>query len=390
MIKAQRLRILLITRNLPPLVGGMERLIWHMADELSKRADVRIVGPCGARVGAPSGVEVIEVPLRPLARFLVSASWQALRIAHAWRPRVVIAGSGLTAPLAWAAARVSGARALAYLHGLDVAVRSIVYRSVWLPAIRRMDRVITNSSATAKLAIQAGVDRARIGIVHPGVTLPDSETDVVAAQRFRDTYDLGTRPILLSVGRLTQRKGLREFVRDVLPRIVAEKPDTLLVVIGDVPSDALLARFQTPESIQAAADAAGVGENIRFIGVITDRERLADAYRAAQVHVFPVRELPSDPEGFGMVAIEAAAHGLPTVAYATGGIMDAVSEGKSGYLVNPGDAVSFADSVCELLDHPMLGDLPRAYGARFAWPHFGDAIGRQLFAPPNSEGDRHG
>lgn len=41
-------RILLITRNLPPLVGGMERLNWHMADELAKRAEVRVVGPVGS------------------------------------------------------------------------------------------------------------------------------------------------------------------------------------------------------------------------------------------------------------------------------------------------------------------------------------------------------
>ncbi len=41
-------RILLITRNLPPLVGGMERLNWHMADELAKQAEVRVVGPSGS------------------------------------------------------------------------------------------------------------------------------------------------------------------------------------------------------------------------------------------------------------------------------------------------------------------------------------------------------
>lgn len=46
-------RILLITRNLPPLVGGMERLNWHMADELSKYAEVKVVGPTGAAAVKP-------------------------------------------------------------------------------------------------------------------------------------------------------------------------------------------------------------------------------------------------------------------------------------------------------------------------------------------------
>ncbi|HET6587310.1 MAG TPA: hypothetical protein VFG67_06005 [Oleiagrimonas sp.] len=57
-------RILLITRNLPPLVGGMERLNWHMAEELAKVAEVRIIGPAGSAALAPPGVVVREAPLK--------------------------------------------------------------------------------------------------------------------------------------------------------------------------------------------------------------------------------------------------------------------------------------------------------------------------------------
>src|SRR5690606_2320699 len=111
---SQRPRILLITRNLPPLVGGMERLNWHIADELSRHADVRVIGPAGSAVLRPDRVELIEVPLRPLWRFLQASAWQALRTARAWRPDIVLAGSGLTAPAAWAAARACSARACVY------------------------------------------------------------------------------------------------------------------------------------------------------------------------------------------------------------------------------------------------------------------------------------
>src|SRR3546814_1721721 len=81
-----------------------------------------------------------------------------------------------------------------------------------------------------------------------------------------------------------------------------------------------------------------------LIGRIGDRE-LEDAWAASAVHVFPVREIPGDPEGFGMVAMEAAAHGVPTVAYAVGGVPDAVLDGTSGVLVQPGDEVGFAEAV---------------------------------------------
>ena len=51
-------RILHITRNLPPLVGGMERLNWHIADELSRYGEVAVVGPEGAAARKPAGVEL--------------------------------------------------------------------------------------------------------------------------------------------------------------------------------------------------------------------------------------------------------------------------------------------------------------------------------------------
>lgn len=370
-----RSRVLLVTRNFPPLWGGMERLNWHMADELSREYAVTVVGPAGAAAQAPDNVTVIEVPLRPLWRFLLLASWRSLRAARRSRPSVVLAGSGLTAPMAWLAARFSGARCGAYVHGLDVIATHPVYRLVWRPFLRRMDRIIANSRHTAGLARSAGVDPARIEIVHPGVTLPT--LDPQARARFRARHGLGEVPLLLSVGRLTARKGLAEFVAGVLPRIVAQRPDVHLVIVGDAPVDALYAQTQTPASIQAAANAAGVGKHLHFLGARFGTE-LAEAFAGSDLHVFPVRALHNDPEGFGMVAVEAAAHGLPTVAYATGGVTDAVAEGESGALLAPGDDAGFAAATLRLLAQPIPPERGRRFAERFAWPWFGAAMAGQI------------
>lgn len=429
--------ILVVTRNLPPLVGGMERLNWHMADELAKVAEVRIIGPEGSAALAPPGIEVREAPLKPLWKFLLHARALACQEARTWRANVVLAGSGLTAPIARAAARTCNARTAVYVHGLDVTVKHPVYRALWLPAIRGADRVVANSRATAELCRGIGVDPARIGIVHPGVDLPaDVESlcqlpDVgraspAASQSSRapsaaspstppadvgraspavsstppqpdtaipthtgghcppcDLHNLGNRPILLSVGRLSARKGLREFVQHALPKIAARHPDVLLLVVGDAPNQALHAEAQTPASIQAAAAAAGVGGNLQFLGTITDYRELGAVYRACDVHVFPVREIPDDPEGFGMVAVESAAHGLPTVAFATGGVVDAVAEGRSGYLVSPGDYLAFATAVLKTLDeHDSLRRGCVTFARQFAWPEFGSRLVAQLPLQP--------
>lgn len=373
--------MLLVTRNLPPLLGGMERLNWHLLHELAASEAVSAVGPAGAAARAPAGVAVEEVPVAPLPRFLAAAALRSLRAARRARPGVVLAGSGLTAPIALGAARAAGrtAAAVAYVHGLDVVVDHAAYRALWMPALRRVDRVIANSRATADACAEAGIDPARIGVVHPGVETAVAAPVPQAVAAFRAAQRLGEGPVLLSVGRLTARKALREFVAGILPRIVARHPGATLVVVGGLPSQALSARAQTPRSILAAAEAAGIGGHVRCLGQVTDDD-LRLAWQAADVHVFPVRAIPGDPEGFGMVAVEAAAHGVPTVAFACGGIPDAVADGVSGRLLPPGDDAGFADAVDALLRTPLPWETLAGFAARFSWPRFGAAIARELDA----------
>lgn len=381
-------RILVVTRNLPPLLGGMERLNWHMIDELSQAAEVHVVGPDEAAAQAPKRAVYHPARLRPTWRFLLEAALSAVRVARRHRPQMVLAGSGLTAPIALMAARLCGARAVTYIHGLDITTRNPVYRALWLPTIRRMDAVIANSRSTLGFAVEAGVPQDRLALVFPGAKTPIADFPSEKLQALRDRLQLGERRILISVGRLTARKGLQEFVREALPRVVALHPDTLLLIVGDAPKDALHAHAhaQTPESILDAAQRAGIADSVRFIGPITDLEELCVAYQLAEAHVFPVRSIPGDSEGFGMVAIEAAVNGTPTVAFATGGIVDAVADGASGYLVRPHDYERLADSIARVLDAPgELREACRQHGQKFSWKRFGQEV-HQVLLPEGSSG----
>ena len=375
-------RILLITRNLPPLRGGMERLNLHMARALANWSELTIIGPAGCRPLLPPACRVIEVPVRPLRRFLLHS------LCAAWTQAktpldIVLAGSGLAAVAARFAARRSGARAVAYVHGLDLLARHPVYRALWLPALRGLDQAIANSANTARIAARAGVAAGRITVVHPGVTPPDAPP--AAGDAFRREHGLGERPLLLSVGRLTARKGLYEFVRDALPAIRQKHPQVLLLVIGDDAPDALAgATTGGRAALEALAASLGLAEHVRLLGPCDD-DTLRQAYFAADVHVFPVRDLPGDVEGFGMVAIEAAAHGLPTVAFAVGGVPDAVNPGQSGCLVPAGQYGEFAAAVCRLLAagrEAPLRNQARQFASNFTWDDFALRLRQALQGKP--------
>lgn len=363
---------LLITRNLPPLVGGMERLVWHIADALAQEYQLHVIGPAGCAAHLPAGVSTSEIPIKPLWRFLLRVKWASIVQAIRRKPSVVFAGSGLTAPFAWLAARLTGTKCVVYLHGLDIEAQHPVYRLLWRPFFKRFDLVFVNSHFTHNLALDAGVSAERLRLLHPGVQLPAMDSAKQQRKAFRQQHNLGERPVLLYVGRITARKGLLPFVRDIFPAILAERPDTHLLVIGDEPTHALHQPDSPRQKITEALIHQGNTHRVSFLSK-QDDQQLSQAYFAADVHIFPVQDSPGDFEGFGMVAIEAAAHGLATVAFNVGGVADAVADGVSGRLIPAGDNAAFACAVRQLIADPMDSAHTRQFAERFAWHSF-DAL----------------
>lgn len=350
----------------------MERLNLRLAEALLRTGRVSVIGPAGSSSYLSAEIKVTEVPVRPLPWFGFRAFLSAFRLVFKERPAWMVAGSGLTAPVTLLIARIVGAKAVVYVHGLDLLAANALYQSVWVRAIRLSDIIIANSRNTASLAAGAGVPEDRVHVLNPGVSIPD----YVECSSGKVFNEFSSRKVMLSVGRLTERKGLRGFISDVLPLIVKQVPDVMLVVVGDDASDALgSARIGRREQLRGLVLAHGLQEHVAFVGACND-EVLQDLYRVSRVHVFPVVEIPGDVEGFGMVALEAAAYGVQTVAYAVGGVPDAVIDGETGALVSPGDTQGFARKVVEILQLESAEARKRCrdFAERMAWPVFAERL----------------
>jgi phosphatidylinositol alpha-1,6-mannosyltransferase len=190
-------------------------------------------------------------------------------------------------------------------------------------------------------------------VIAPGIDLPARP---VSTPRDR-------APLIVTVARLEDRyKGFDVLIR-ALPLIRSRVPDATLTLVGD---------GHLRSSLEALARANGCGEALRCAGAVGDAERDA-LLSAATVFAMPSR-LParSGGEGFGIVYLEAGAHGTPVVAANVGGSVDAVVGGQTGVLVAPEDHVEVAEAICGLLlDRDLatrLGDGGRAWAERHAWP----------------------
>jgi phosphatidylinositol alpha-1,6-mannosyltransferase len=339
--------ILLISWNFPPRKGGIEYLIRNLAVRLQKHHKVFIITSY-AHTGESAPAGVFRSPYPGLAAFALYALWRgAWLLAANRRIGVVFGGSVLATPLALALARVFRRRAVVQAHGLDVIYQHPLYRLACVRWMKLCDGVVANSAFTAALARQTGVVRGHIAVIHPGI---DAERFACPreAHAIRTRYGLGGKRILLFVGRLTKRKGVEEFVRISLPEIVGRIPDLCFVVVGDVAKHSLTSRGDALGAIKAAAARSAVRGHIRLLGALDDDD-LLDLYHACDLLVLPALDAADDVEGFGIVLLEAAAAAKPAVATRAGGIPEAIEDGRTGVLVEPGDYRRLSDAIVDLL-----------------------------------------
>lgn len=306
-----------VTRKYPPATGGMERLSFEITTRLSRRQQLRVIALRPSALRLPGSI------VAAAARVLAGCIAKRIVLLHV--------GDPVLAPLA-TIARVFGVPTVVTIHGLDVVYPSPLYRAYLWAFLRDFDAYVCISYAARRVAIDAGVPPDRIHVIGIGVDAAPLEPDPGLRDDDR----------LLFIGRLVRRKGLEWFVRDVLPRVARTRPALRLVILGDGPERG---------AIEAEATAAGVAANLVWLGSAGDSTK-ADELARATVCVMPNVPVRGDIEGFGIVALEAAAAGCPLLASRLEGLCDAVTDGESGLLVPPGDDDAWVDALERWLADP--------------------------------------
>jgi phosphatidylinositol alpha-1,6-mannosyltransferase len=175
--------------------------------------------------------------------------------------------------------------------------------------------------------------------------------------------DRSDRPTIVTVARLRDAYKGHDVLLDALPRVREDVPDVRWVIVGDGP---------LRPSLQAEVQRRRLGAVVEFVGAVSDHERDAWLDRA-WVFTMPSRTPPGSMsgEGFGIVYLEAGAHGVPVLAGNVGGALDAVKHEETGLLVDPTDSAAVAHGLLRLLTDKKLaarfGAAGRERAQTFAW-----------------------
>ncbi len=237
-----------------------------------------------------------------------------------------------------------------YAHGEEIELyrRLFPEKRIIKLIYRHAAAIMSNSQFTYLQLVKMGVEPARAHLIHSGV-------DTAGFQPGMPKYawggiDLSDKRVLLTVGRLEERKGHDQVIR-ALPRLLAAFPNLVYVIAGTGKEESRLKQL---------SHALGVDRAVQFLGFVPDAD-LPALYNLAELFVMPNREGPAgDIEGFGIVFIEAAACGKPVIAGRSGGAGTAVLHGETGLLVDGNNLDELCEAILLLLNDEALR---RRFGA---------------------------
>jgi glycosyltransferase involved in cell wall biosynthesis len=316
----KKLSVIFITRKWPPAVGGMETYSYQLAKELDKYCDLSEITLPGKPDGTPPSLfslilftikSVFNVAFGKTVNIIHIGDlvlWPIAVVAHIFHPSTKIAIT---------------AYGLDIVYGTRTGLLPSIYRiylSIGIKLCANYLNVIAISNSTANLCRSKGFRKLYT------VTLGTTEPAIITPQ------DCKASDFVLFVGRLVKRKGAGWFINNVLPKLDAKITLKIAGKKWDPEEWAIITR----------------SPRVQYLGVVSDEDLLSLRRKAITVLMPNITTSGNDIEGFGLTALEAASDGGILLASGIEGIVDAVIDGKTGYLLPAEDPDAWASKISSI------------------------------------------
>jgi phosphatidyl-myo-inositol dimannoside synthase len=334
-------KILLITSEFPPNVGGIGNHGYNLASALQRE---------GYQVTVLA--DVIDIPQSQLETFRKK---QAFTIRYILRNNIVINTYFKRVSLAlqlsrkadlvicsgkyplWMGALIrfisASKKLVAVVHGSELDIKQQFTRKLVDNALRKFTCIVAVSAYTAAHLPKRLPVNISQHIIHNGIN-----TDEFRNVRM---HRLPGEPALLTVGSVTNRKGQENVVR-ALPAIRKKFAGVRYHIIG---------KPVVQKQIEAVASNLGVAEVLQFHGAV-DRVTLLERMGGATIKLMLSNHTTDgDFEGFGIAVLEANAFSIPVIGSRNSGIADAIVDGKTGILVDPKNAEEIVSAIETIMNN---------------------------------------
>lgn len=338
---SDRIKVLVVIGQLE--VGGTEMHLLNVLPDVNQAPlEITVYAMRGGgrlhAAFASAGIRVIS-PAHHSRRWLglVRTAWHLLaswrrekpHVVHFFLPEAYLLG-GLCSVVAPSCRRIMSRRSLNDYQRKWPGSRRL---ERWLHG--RMDAVLANSSAVARQLAAEGVPAARRAVLYNGVR--PHEANPAAAAALRETLGIDRDAIVfVMVANLIPYKGHADVIAALALADDALPTDWAMLFAGEDSG--------IRESLVAAATGASIERRIHWLGQV---EHPGQAFDAADIAIHAAHE-----EGFSNAVLEAMAAGLPVIATAVGGNLDAIVDGESGLLVAPRSPAAIAEALVVLAGDP--------------------------------------
>jgi phosphatidylinositol alpha-1,6-mannosyltransferase len=185
---------------------------------------------------------------------------------------------------------------------------------------------------------------ARMRRIVPGVNVTEfSPANAAVGKQLRADLGWMDRPVIVCVSRLMARKGQDELIR-ALPEVHLTSPKASLIIVGEGPYR---------KDLESLVKKLHLEEFVHFTGKVSQTD-LSKWYAAGDIFAMPCRTRVGgwDVEGLGIVFLEGSATGLPVIVGDSGGAIDAVLDGETGFLVDGNNTGEIAQRISFLVSNP--------------------------------------
>ncbi|HKJ31749.1 MAG TPA: glycosyltransferase family 4 protein [Balneolales bacterium] len=349
------MRLLLISQDFPPDIGGIQTYCYELATRFTKyNEDFSVVVPNKKTadeidIGLPYTVHRVKssnamLPYTavPVIRSLTRKGKFDTTFHAQWQTVLGVLKSRENGDVKKIFAAAHGRELLfnPFRNDSYIGKKYVKYRR-WL--LSKVDHFFAVSHYTANLLIHEGVAKERISVM-PNGTNPN-EFYPTSVDKLRTDLHLDQQPIIMTITRLVPRKGVDIGIK-AIKKVVQTHPEVQYMIVGD--------GEHMPE-LKSLVDELKLNKNVTFLGKVPHKY-VNSYYNLGVIFIMTPRTEPLNIEGFGIVYLEANACGKPVIGSRSGGIPDAIVDGETGLLVNEENPDQLAAAIIKLLEDKKLAN----------------------------------